>query len=109
METEEAGQEVGCFFGDVEPNAQATFEVGSKRKLVTFEMFKPKLSDSNQTLSFKVLGIGKKNKDLLAGLKNKPLSDVSLLVDTHHMCPRNIKLWATAPESVQTCTSAART
>ena len=47
----------------VEPNAQATFEVGSKRKLVTFEMFKPKLSDSNQTLSFKVRGIGEKNKD----------------------------------------------
>ena len=39
-------------FGGVEPNAQATFEVGSKRKLVTFEMFKPKLSDSNQTLSW---------------------------------------------------------
>ena len=34
-------------FGDVEPNAQATFEVGNKRKLVTFEMFKPTLSDSN--------------------------------------------------------------
>ena len=57
------------------PNAQATFEVGSKRKLVTFEMFKPKLSDSNQTLSFKVRGIGDKNKDLLTGLRNKRLSD----------------------------------
>ena len=50
------------------PNAQATFEVGNKRKLVTFEMFKPKLSNSNQTLSFKVRGIGEKNKDLLTGL-----------------------------------------
>lgn len=68
-------------FGGVEPNAQATFEMGSKRKLVTFEMFKPKLSDSNQTLSFKVRGIGKKNKDLLTGLRNKQLSDASLFID----------------------------
>ena len=36
----------GLFVG-VEPNAQATFEIGNKRKLLTFEMFKPKLSDSN--------------------------------------------------------------
>ena len=63
------------------PNAQATFEIGSKRKLVTFEMFKPKLSDSNQTLSFKVRGIGDKNKDLLTGLRNKRLSDASLFID----------------------------
>ena len=57
------------FSGDA-PNAQATFELDSKRKLVTFEMFKPDLRDSNQTLSFKVRGIRKKNKDLLTGLKN---------------------------------------
>ena len=63
------------------PNAQATFEVGSKRELVTFEMFKPKLADSNQTLSFKVRRIGKKNKDLLTGLRNKQLSDASLFID----------------------------
>ena len=68
-------------FGGVEPNAQATFEMGSKRELVTFEMFKPKLSDSNQTLSFKVRGIGEKNKDLLTGLRNKRLSDASLFID----------------------------
>ena len=68
-------------FGGVEPNAQATFEMGSKRELVSFEMFKPKLSDSNQTLSFKVRGIGDKNKDLLTGLREKQLSDVSLFID----------------------------
>ena len=55
--------------------------MGSKRELVTFEMFKPKLNDSNQTLSFKVRGIGKKNKDLLTGLRNKRLSDALLLID----------------------------
>ena len=68
-------------FTDSQPNAQATFEMGSKRKLVTFEMFKPKLSDSNQTLSFKVRGIGEKNNNLLTGLKNKQLSDASLFID----------------------------
>ena len=68
-------------FGGIEPNAQATFEMGSKRKLVAFEMFKPKLSDSNQTLSFKVRGTGEKNKDFLTGLRNKRLSDASLFID----------------------------
>ena len=68
-------------FGDVEPNAQATFEVGSKRELATFEMYKPKLGDSNQTLSFKVRGIGEKNKDLLIGLNDMPLSNASIFVD----------------------------
>ena len=58
-------------FSDGAPNAQATFEMGGKRVLVTFEMFKPKLSDSNQTLSFKVRGIGEKNKDLLTGRREK--------------------------------------
>ena len=48
---------------------------------MTFEMFKPNFSDSNQTLSFKVQGIGEKNKDLLTGLKNKRLSDASLFID----------------------------
>ena len=70
----------GLFRG-VEPNAQATFEVGSKRKLLTFEMFKPQLSDSNQTLSFKVRGISQKSKDLLTGLRNKRISDPSLFID----------------------------
>ncbi len=68
-------------FGGVEPNAQATFEMGSKRKLVTFEMFKPRLNDSEQKLSFKIRGIRKKNRDLLTGLKDKQLSDTSLFID----------------------------
>lgn len=59
---------------------------GGKRELVTFEMFKPKLSDSNQTLSFKVRGIGKKNKDLLTGLRNNQLSDASLFIDDALTC-----------------------
>ena len=68
-------------FTDSQPNAQATFEMGDARKPVTFEMFKPKLSDANQTMSFKVRGIGDKNKDSLTGLKNKRLSVASLFID----------------------------
>ena len=49
-------KEWDVLFSDGAPDTQATFEMDSKRKLVTFEMFKPKLSDSNQTLSFKVRG-----------------------------------------------------
>ena len=68
-------------FSDGALNVQSTFEMGSKLKLVIFEMSKPKLSDSNQTLSFKVRGISEKNKDLLTGLRNKRLSDASLFID----------------------------
>ena len=82
-------------FGGVEPNTQATFHMGSKRKHVTFEMFKPTLSDSNQTLSFKVRGIGEKNKDLLTGLRNKQLSDASLFIDdgTTEETTATMKVW----------------
>ena len=74
-------KEWDVLFSDGAPNAQATFEIDGKRELVTFEMFKPKLRDSNQKLSFKIDGIGEKNKDLLTGLKNKRLSDASLFID----------------------------
>ena len=88
-------------FGGVEPSAQATFEMSKKRELVTFEMFKPKLKDSNQTLSFKVRGIGEKNKDLLTGLRNKRLSDASLFIDDGTTGDRvvNLKIVAQGPFS----------
>jgi len=94
-------KEWDVLFSDGAPNAQATFEMGSKRKLVTFEMFKPKLSDSNQTLSFKVRGIGEKNKDLLTGLRNKQLSDASLFIDDGTTGDRvvNLKIVAQGPSN----------
>ena len=101
-------------FGDVEPNAQATFSaplreeyentelnyittsvVGSKRELVTFEMFKPKLTELRRKLSFKIRGIGEKNKDLLTGLRGKQLSDASLFIDdgTTEETTATMKVW----------------
>ncbi len=73
--------------GDGPPNAQASYEMGGKRELVTFEMFKPKLSDSHQTLSFKVRGIGKKNQDLLTDLRNKRIADSALFIDPTPIAP----------------------
>ena len=40
-------------------------------------MFKPKLSELNQNLSFKMCGIGKKNKELLIGLRNQRHASIS--------------------------------
>ena len=85
-------KEWDVLFNDGAPNTQATFEVGSKRELATFEMFKPKLSDSNQTLSFKVRGIGEKNQDLLTGLRNKRLSGPSLFIDDGTTGDRTVTL-----------------
>ena len=68
-------------FGDIEPNAQATFEIASKRNLVAFEMSKPRLSDSNQKLSFKVRGVGEKNKALITKDVSSRLANMSLFVD----------------------------
>ena len=33
------------YFATSEPNAQASFKVGEKRELITFEMFKPKFNN----------------------------------------------------------------
>jgi uncharacterized protein YjbI with pentapeptide repeats len=78
-------------FADVQPNAQFSFEVGSKRESVTFEMFKPKLN-RRVNLTFKIRGIDKKNKDLLTGLRNEQLSDASLFIDeSHPLCLPNCK------------------
>ena len=88
-------KEWDVLFSDGAPNAQTSFGIGSKRKLVTFEMFKPKLSNTNQTLSFKVRGIGEKNKDLLTGLRNKRLSEASLFIDdgTTGDTTETMKVW----------------
>ena len=48
---------------------------------MSFEMFKPSLNKKRTKLSFDIKSIGKKNSDLLTGLKNKRFSDVSLFID----------------------------
>ena len=78
------------------PNAQSSFEMSSERKLVTSEMFKPKLSGANQTLSFKVRGIGEKNKDLLTGLK------INAYLMRHYLLMMQVLLLKTATCLTQT-------
>ena len=78
------------------PNAQSSFEMSSERKLVTSEMFKPKLSGANQTLSFKVRVIGEKNKDLLTGLK------INAYLMRHYLLMMQVLLLKTATCLTQT-------
>ena len=70
-------------FKTSDPNAQASFKIGKKRDLITFEMFKPKYNQKNQRLSFKVDAgiVNNRESDLLTGLKNKDLEEVSLFID----------------------------
>ena len=71
------------FFETSDPNAQASFKVGEKRELITFEMFKPKYNKENQKLSFKIDAeiINKREGDIITGLKGNVLDEVSLFID----------------------------
>jgi hypothetical protein len=71
------------FFETSEPNAQASFKVGEKRELITFEMFKPELNSKNQKLSIRIDAgtINNLESDLITGLKGKALDEVTLFID----------------------------
>jgi hypothetical protein len=71
------------FFETSEPNAQASFKVGEKRELITFEMFKPELNSKNQKLSIRIDAgtINNLESDLITGLKGKALDEVTLFFD----------------------------
>jgi len=77
-------------FGEVEPNAQMSYTWKSfidfagpieGRGNMSFEMFKPKLNKEGNRLTFKVKGIGKKNKETVAGLADQDVDNISLFID----------------------------
>ena len=79
-----------CLFGGVEPNAQMSYTWKSfidfagpieGRGNMSFEMFKPKLNKKGNRLSFKVKGIGKKNEEIVAGLADQDMDNISLFID----------------------------
>ena len=79
-----------CLFGGVEPNAQMSYTWKSfidfagpieGRGNISFEMFKPTASKRGNKLTFNVKGIGKKNKEIIAGLADDDVYDVSLFID----------------------------
>ena len=76
------------------PNAQASFKVGEKRELMTFEMFEPKFNNKKQRLSFKIDAgiINNRESDLVTGLKGKALDEVTLFID-------DATLGASSPDS----------
>ena len=53
--------------------------MGSKKKLVTFEMFKPNMKSGR--MIFDIKSIGDSGKDKLTGLQDKKISDVSIFID----------------------------
>ena len=53
--------------------------MGSKKKLVTFEMFKPNMKSGR--IIFDIKSIGDSGKDKLTGLQDKKMSDVSIFID----------------------------
>ena len=69
-------------FGDVEPNAQATIELDSKRKLVIFEMSEPKINEKGSRLSFNIVAFGKKNMDAVTGIEGQGFDNTSLFIDS---------------------------
>ncbi len=85
-------------FSRIEPNTQATFELNlgipsdeeKSQQLITFEMYKPKLRKKNNSLSFRVKGIGEKNKDFTTGMINKQLGKVSLFIDNGGLDGNNV-------------------
>ncbi len=67
------------YFSISEPNAQAGFKADDVQKMVTFEMFKPKMKKGKMVFTIK--SISDAEKDLLTGLKGKELDHVSLFID----------------------------
>ena len=85
-------------FETSEPNAQASFKVGEKRELMTFEMFEPKFNNKKQRLSFKIDAgiINNRESDLVTGLKGKALDEVTLFIDDA-MLEASLLLEASSP------------
>ena len=78
-----------------EPNAQATFFIRKKanglnsnqKKIISFEMIKPKFSGVGNFLEFNIVGIGSKNDKLLSELEKKQLVDISVFIDNSSDIP----------------------
>ena len=65
-----------------DPNAQASSMIDDERKMMTFEMFKPKYNKRKQRLSFKIdTVISGRDSDAVTGLKSKALNEVTLFID----------------------------
>ena len=83
-------KEWDVLFSDDEPNAQMSYTwttymdfVGAMkgRGNMSFEMFKPFLNKKGNKLSFKVNGIGKKNRKLVESFVDRDIKDISLFID----------------------------
>ena len=83
-------KEWDVLFSDGAPNAQMSYTWKSfidfsgpieGRGSMSFEMFKPSVNKKGTKLSFKVKGIGKKNKELVAAQVGRDVEDISLFIE----------------------------
>lgn len=68
-------------YGTSEPNAIASFSSGEDKRMVAFEMFQPKWNTKTGDLSFSVTPLGKRQKDLITGLDQVNLADITVFID----------------------------
>ena len=62
-------------FSLTEPNAHVAFMINGQQKMASFEMSKPKINKSGDSLGFHIKSIGKNNGDKLTGIVSKKLDD----------------------------------
>ena len=67
------------YFANSGPNAQVTLKADDEQEMVTFEMFKTKIKKGK--MIFNIKSISDSGEDLITGLKNKELGDISLFID----------------------------
>ena len=67
------------YFSTSKPNSQAGFKADEEQKMVTFEMFKPRMKSGK--MIFNINPLSDSGEDKLTGIQDIVLSDVSLFID----------------------------
>ena len=84
------------------PNAQMSYTWKSfidfagpieGRGSMSFEMFKPTPNKKGNKLTFEVRGIGKKNKEIVAGLAGRDIENISLFIDDGTLSASSSNSW----------------
>jgi uncharacterized protein YjbI with pentapeptide repeats len=68
-------------YGTVEPNAQLSYADQGQRRLISFEMYKPRISKRTGEFTFKIQPIDRSGRDFITGLPSRDIHDLSLFID----------------------------
>ena len=63
------------------PNAIAGFNVGNSDQMVAFEMYKPRWNKKTENLTFKLMPLDSRQRDVITGLNKVALADISIFID----------------------------